>query len=88
MVLTGNTSEIGLYYSIFLGIDILLAIIAFTLEKESYKTILWLIPQRIIYRWLILLILFKTFRKAFKGELQYWGILKRTGNVKQEFIRT
>ena len=87
-LITGNTSEIGLYYSIFLGIDILLAIIAFTLEKESYKTILWLIPQRIIYRWLILIILFKTFRKAFKGELQYWGILKRTGNVKQEFIRT
>ncbi|WP_260394278.1 hypothetical protein [Elizabethkingia anophelis] len=44
--------------------------------------IIWLIPQRIIYRWLMLIILFKSLRKALKGELQSWGVLKRTGNVK------
>jgi hypothetical protein len=28
-------------------------------------------------------VLFKSFRRAIKGELQHWGVLKRTGNVKE-----
>jgi hypothetical protein len=28
-------------------------------------------------------VLFKSFRRAIKGELQNWGVLKRTGNVKE-----
>jgi hypothetical protein len=43
---------------------------------------LWLLPQRLIYRWLMLTVLFKAFLKAMKGELQGWGVLKRTGSVK------
>ncbi|HLD54427.1 MAG TPA: glycosyltransferase [Sediminibacterium sp.] len=82
-LLTGSTSEIGMYYAIFLGIDILLALFAFSFEKEPIWKILWLIPQRVIYRWLLLIVLFKTFRKAVKGELQHWGVLKRTGNVQE-----
>jgi hypothetical protein len=27
-------------------------------------------------------VLFEAVRRAFKGELQLWGVLKRTGNVK------
>jgi hypothetical protein len=26
-------------------------------------------------------VLFKSYKKAIKGELQTWGVLKRTGNV-------
>jgi peptidoglycan-N-acetylglucosamine deacetylase len=29
-------------------------------------------------------ILIKSFNKAIKGELQGWGVLKRTGNVQQQ----
>jgi hypothetical protein len=29
-------------------------------------------------------ILFKSIRKALKGELGTWGVLKRTGNVKMK----
>jgi peptidoglycan-N-acetylglucosamine deacetylase len=28
------------------------------------------------------IVLFRSFKKAIKGELQNWGVLKRTGNVK------
>jgi hypothetical protein len=28
------------------------------------------------------IVLFRSFRRAIKGELQNWGVLKRTGNVK------
>lgn len=40
-----------------------------------------MIPQRLAYRQLMYFILFKSLRKAVKGELQGWGVLKRTGNV-------
>jgi hypothetical protein len=42
-----------------------------------------MIPQRFIYRQLMYYILIKSLRRAMKGELQDWGKLKRTGNVKQ-----
>ena len=50
--------------------------------RENYKKLLWLFPQQLIYRQLMYYILFKSFNKALKGELQGWGVLKRTGNVK------
>ena len=52
-------------------------------QKESYKKLIWLFPQQLIYRQLMYYILIKSFNKALKGELQGWGALKRTGNVKQ-----
>ena len=42
-----------------------------------------MIPQRLVYRQLMYYIVLKSFGKALKGELQGWGVLKRTGNVKQ-----
>ncbi|HAY3541756.1 TPA: polysaccharide deacetylase family protein [Elizabethkingia anophelis] len=79
---TGSAEKIGLYYLLFLIIDALALGFALVMEKASFMKIIWLIPQRIIYRWLMLIVLFKSLRKALKGELQSWGVLKRTGNVK------
>jgi hypothetical protein len=31
----------------------------------------------------MMIVLFQTLRKAILGELQYWGVLKTTGNVKK-----
>ena len=78
---SGNAAKIGKFYLLFLLIDLLIALLVFSYEKENIKKIVWIIPQRIIYRWLMLYVLFKSYRKAIKGELQSWGILKRTGNV-------
>ena len=80
-LVTGSASEIGVYYLLFMVVDILVATIAFVFEKEPLWKLLWLIPQRIMYRWLLLIVLFRTMRKAIKGELQHWGVLKRTGNM-------
>ena len=43
--------------------------------------LLWIIPQRFFYRWVMYYVIFKSYMKAIKGELQSWGVLKRTGNV-------
>jgi hypothetical protein len=72
-----------LYYLGFMAVDLLVSIIAFAFEKEKFSKLIWLIPQRFVYRQLMYVILFKAIRKAIKGESQGWGVLKRTGNVKQ-----
>jgi cellulose synthase/poly-beta-1,6-N-acetylglucosamine synthase-like glycosyltransferase/peptidoglycan/xylan/chitin deacetylase (PgdA/CDA1 family)/spore germination protein YaaH len=69
------------YYVAFVLIDFLVAIIAFWMEKEDYKKLVYIIPQRFIWRQLMYYVLFKSVRKALKGELSGWGALKRTGNV-------
>ncbi|MBS1663219.1 MAG: glycosyltransferase [Bacteroidetes bacterium] len=81
-LLTGNGSKIAGYYLIFMLVDLAVAVVAFSFERERISRLVWLIPQRLIWRWLTWLVLFRAVRRAFKGELQHWGVLKRTGNVK------
>ena len=54
--------------------------LAFRLEKESYKKLIYIIPQRFLWRQLMYYVLFKSIRRALKGEIGEG--LKRTGNVK------
>jgi cellulose synthase/poly-beta-1,6-N-acetylglucosamine synthase-like glycosyltransferase len=79
---TGNASKIGGYYLVFMMVDLAVALLAFCFEREKLSRLVWLIPQRLIWRWLTWLVLFRAVRRALKGELQHWGVLKRTGNVK------
>jgi len=73
--------KILIYYVAFVLIDFIVAVIAFWMEKEDYKKLVYIIPQRFIWRQLMYYVLFKSIRKALKGELSGWGALKRTGNV-------
>lgn len=79
---TENRGRIAMYYLVFLLFDAMIAALAFAFEKEKPWKLVWLIPQRLIYRWLMIIVLFRSYRRAIKGELQHWGVLKRTGNVK------
>jgi cellulose synthase/poly-beta-1,6-N-acetylglucosamine synthase-like glycosyltransferase/spore germination protein YaaH/peptidoglycan/xylan/chitin deacetylase (PgdA/CDA1 family) len=74
--------KILLFYFIFLLVDVAVSVMAFAFEKEKFHKLLWLIPQRFAYRQLMYVVLFRSIRRAIKGEGQGWGILKRTGNVK------
>jgi len=85
-IVTGNAGKIFMYYSIFMLVDASIALLAFTFEKERPFKLIWIIPQRIIYRWLMMCVLIKAFFRAIKGELQYWGVLKRTGNIKEAHV--
>ena len=82
-IIQSSISHIILYYIIFTFVDVAGAALAFAFEKADFKKLLWLIPQRLIYRQLMYYILIKSFNSAIKGELQGWGVLKRTGNVKE-----
>ncbi len=75
--------KIGWYYLVFLLVDVMVSVIAFLFERAKLSKLIWLIPQRFAYRQLMYVILFRALRKAIKGESQHWGVLTRTGNVKQ-----
>jgi hypothetical protein len=77
-----SMQKIALFYGIFLVVDMLVSVVAFYLEKEKPGKLIWIIPQRFVYRQLMYIILLKAIKKAIKGESQGWGGLKRTGNVK------
>src|SRR6202000_284801 len=82
--------KIVAYYVGFVLIDCIVAAIAFWMQKEDYKKLIYIIPQRFIWRELMYYFLFKSIRKALKGELSAWGVLKRTGSVrvKEKALRT
>jgi hypothetical protein len=69
-----------LYYFI----DCLIASLAYHYDHQKFnlKKALYLFVQRFIYRQLLFFVLLKAYTKAIKGELVSWGVIKRTGNVK------
>ena len=81
-LVVASIPHILIYYGIFTFVDLAGAALAFAFEKEDHKKLLWMIPQRLIYRQLMYYILFKSFNRAIMGEMQSWGVLKRTGRVK------
>ena len=76
--------QVLFYYIIFIVVDMVFAMIAFKMENEKYKNLLYIFPQRFFWRQLMYLVLFRSFKKALKGELESWGTLKRTGSVKAQ----
>ncbi|MBS1571943.1 MAG: glycosyltransferase [Bacteroidetes bacterium] len=82
-IIVADPIHIIVYYLIFSIVDIAGAALAFAFEKEKFSKLIWMIPQRLVYRQLMYYILLKSFQKAIKGELQNWGVLNRTGTVKE-----
>ncbi|MXV51664.1 glycosyltransferase [Pedobacter sp. HMF7647] len=78
---TTSFGQVIIYYFLFVLVDMAFAMYAFKLEGERYKKLIYMIPQRLIWRQLMYYVLFKSVRKAIKGEINGWGVLKRTGNV-------
>ncbi len=77
----GNAAQVLLYYLLFLLVDAGVSIMAYCFERERLWVLLWILPQRFCYRWIMYYVLFKSYLKAIRGELQAWGVLKRTGHV-------
>jgi cellulose synthase/poly-beta-1,6-N-acetylglucosamine synthase-like glycosyltransferase len=81
---SGNAWQIFIYYLIFTLIDSSISVAAYIFERQKLWVLLWIIPQRFCYRWIMYAVLFKSYKRAIKGELQTWGVLKRTGNVNKK----
>ncbi|MDQ3071671.1 MAG: glycosyltransferase [Bacteroidota bacterium] len=81
-IIMGNGASILLFFLLYLGVEAFGSMVAFSFDRENIRKLVWLIPQRLIYRQLMFWVLFKSVLKAIKGEIMHWGFLKRTGSVK------
>jgi poly-beta-1,6 N-acetyl-D-glucosamine synthase len=79
---TASMEKILIYYFLFILVDVVFSAMAFLFEKEKLKDLIWLVPQRFVYRQLMYIVLIRSLLRAIKGETQSWGNLKRTGNVR------
>ncbi|NIG56140.1 glycosyltransferase [Chitinophaga sp. Cy-1792] len=68
-------------YVLFTLVDVLVAMVAFLFEKAPLKKLIWMVPQKFVYRQLMYVVLFRSIKKAIQGNAQGWGVLKRTGHV-------
>ncbi|MHA3771264.1 glycosyltransferase [Verrucomicrobiota bacterium sgz303538] len=80
-ILFGYAGALWPYFALFLFLDLLLAALACRLEQEPLRRSLLIIPMRLVYRWLLARVIWKSISRAFKGALVGWGKLERTASV-------
>lgn len=78
-----NLVIVGVYYAVFIVVDLTAALIGFLMERREDWTLLWwLMLQRFGYRQLMYYVVVRSIWTALKGPFVGWGKLERTGMVK------
>jgi cellulose synthase/poly-beta-1,6-N-acetylglucosamine synthase-like glycosyltransferase/peptidoglycan/xylan/chitin deacetylase (PgdA/CDA1 family)/spore germination protein YaaH len=73
---------VGIYYLVFVVVDILAAIFGFLMERREDWSLLWWLPlQRFGYRQLMYYVVVRSISTAIRGPSVGWGKLERTGTV-------
>jgi cellulose synthase/poly-beta-1,6-N-acetylglucosamine synthase-like glycosyltransferase len=73
------------FYLLYYFLDCIISSLAYYYDHQNFtlKKALYLFVQRFVYRQILFVVLFKAYIRAIKGELVSWGVIKRTGNVKE-----
>jgi cellulose synthase/poly-beta-1,6-N-acetylglucosamine synthase-like glycosyltransferase/peptidoglycan/xylan/chitin deacetylase (PgdA/CDA1 family) len=81
---THDSAQYVFFYMLYYLIDCLIAALAYHYDHQKFnlRKALYLFVQRFVYRQILFFVLLKAYNKAIKGELVSWGVIKRTGNVK------
>lgn len=80
-----NLFAVGLYYALFLAVDLLGAYFAFLFEKTERKRLLFgLLLQRFGYRQVMYFVMVKSVLVAIRGAVVGWGKLERKATVGAE----
>jgi peptidoglycan-N-acetylglucosamine deacetylase len=78
-----NLVTVGIYYCVFVVVDLTAAIFGFLMEKnEEWSLLWWLVLQRFGYRQLMYYVVVRAISTALKGPFVGWGKLERTGTVR------
>ncbi|MDQ6799371.1 MAG: glycosyltransferase, partial [Acidobacteriota bacterium] len=72
---------IGFMYAFFFVVELIGAIVAFKLDREDSRVLVWLFWQRFLYRQLMYGVLLKSLKTAVSGIRTGWGKLDRKGTV-------
>ncbi len=70
-----------LMYAFFFTIELIGSAVAFKLDRENPKPLVWLLWQRFLYRQLMYAVLLKSLKTAASGIRAGWGKLERKGTV-------
>ncbi len=74
---------VGIYYVVFIVVDLLAATFGFLMERgEDWRLLWWLPLQRFGYRQLMYYVVVRSISAAVRGAVVGWGKLERTGTVK------
>ncbi|HEV8661465.1 MAG TPA: glycosyltransferase [Thermoanaerobaculia bacterium] len=77
---------VGFMYAFFFVVELIGAAVAFKLDREDGRMLVWLFWQRFLYRQLMYAVLLKSIKTAISGMRTGWGKLERKGTV--EFLPT
>ncbi|MGN1401605.1 MAG: glycosyltransferase [Bacillus sp. (in: firmicutes)] len=80
VALLSGSKSIFLFALFFYVTDVLAPAYSFWLEREKMKPLLWIVIQRIAYRYLIAFVTWKTIIIALKGSNVGWNKFERSGN--------
>ena len=72
---------IGFMYAFFFVVELIGSAVAFKLDEEDGKMLVWLFWQRFLYRQLMYAVLLKSLKTAASGIRASWGKLERKGTV-------
>jgi cellulose synthase/poly-beta-1,6-N-acetylglucosamine synthase-like glycosyltransferase len=79
----GDLVTVGIYYLVFVAVDLLAATFGFLAERKENWALLWWLPlQRFGYRQLMYYVVVRSISTAIGGRFVGWGKLERTGTVK------
>ncbi|MGA9795539.1 MAG: glycosyltransferase [Rhizomicrobium sp.] len=77
-----NLVTVGIYYAVFVIVDLVAALFAFGMERrENWTLMLWLPLQRFGYRQLMYYVVVRSISTALRGPSVGWSKLERTGTV-------
>lgn len=80
VALISGSKSIFLFVLFFYLTDLLAPLYSFRLEREKMKPLLWVVVQRLAYRYLLAFITWKTVIIALKGSNVGWNKIDRSGN--------
>ena len=72
---------IGFMYGFFFVVELIGSFVAFKIDREDSKVLVWLFWQRFLYRQLMYAVLLKSLKTAISGIRASWGKLERKGTV-------
>jgi hypothetical protein len=78
-----NLRIVGIYYVVFIVVDLLAAMVGFVMERgEDWRLLWWLPLQRFGYRQIMYYVVVRSLWTALRGPFVGWGKLERHGTVK------
>jgi len=72
---------IGFMYAFFFVVELVGSFVAFKLDREDSRVLVWLFWQRFLYRQVMYAVLLKSLKTAISGIRTGWGKLERKGTV-------